>query len=81
MARVPVLMPTLGYDMESGRVGDWLVAVGEAVARGQALVEIETDKSTLEMESLAAGTLVEIVAATGEEHPVGAVIGWLDDGS
>lgn len=81
MARIPIHMPTLGYDMETGRVGDWLIAIGDDVVRGQALVEIETDKSTLEMESLTSGTLVEIVADKGQELPVGAVIGWLDDGA
>lgn len=80
MARVPINMPNLGYDMESGRVGDWLCEEGDPIARGQAIVEIETDKSTLEVESTLAGTLVEIVARTGEEHPVGAVIAWVEDG-
>jgi pyruvate/2-oxoglutarate dehydrogenase complex dihydrolipoamide acyltransferase (E2) component len=81
MARVPIEMPKLGYDMESGRLGEWLRAVGDRVERGDPLVEVETDKSTIEMESTAAGTLVEIVAAAGTELAVGEVIGWLDDGS
>lgn len=80
MSRVAIHMPNLGYDMETGRVGDWLCAVGDEVSRGQAIVEIETDKSTLDMESVVAGTLVEIVAQKGEEHPVGAVIAWVEDG-
>jgi pyruvate/2-oxoglutarate dehydrogenase complex dihydrolipoamide acyltransferase (E2) component len=80
MARIAIQMPNLGYDMETGRIGDWLCSVGEAVARGQAIVEIETDKSTLDMESVVTGTLVEIVAVKGEEHPVGAVIAWVEDG-
>ena len=81
MARIPIEMPKLGYDMESGRLGEWLRAVGDRVERGDPIVEVETDKSTIEMESTAAGTLVEIVAAAGTELAVGEVIGWLDDGS
>lgn len=79
MARIAIEMPKLGYDMESGRIGGWLKQVGDRVARGDIVAEIETEKSTVEMESLAAGTLVEIVAEAGAELPVGEVIGWLDD--
>ena len=49
-------------------------------SRGDVLAEIETDKSTVEMEALAGGTLVEIVVQPGTEVPVGTTIGWLDDG-
>jgi len=73
-------MPKLGYDMESGKIGAWLKKVGDRVDRGEAIAEIETEKTTIEMESTAAGTLVEIVAAIGTELPVGEVIGFLDDG-
>jgi pyruvate dehydrogenase E2 component (dihydrolipoamide acetyltransferase) len=81
MARIAIEMPKLGYDMESGRIGSWVKKVGDTVARGDVLAEIETDKSTVEMESTAAGTLVEIVADAGAELPVGEVIGYLDDGA
>jgi pyruvate dehydrogenase E2 component (dihydrolipoamide acetyltransferase) len=81
MARIAIEMPKLGYDMESGRIAGWVKAVGDTVARGDVIAEIETEKSTVEMESTAAGTLVEIVAEAGAELPVGEVIGWLDDGA
>jgi pyruvate/2-oxoglutarate dehydrogenase complex dihydrolipoamide acyltransferase (E2) component len=74
MARIAIEMPKLGYDMESGRIASWVKKVGDTVARA----EIETEKSTVEMESTAAGTLAEIVAEAGAELPVGAVIGYLD---
>jgi pyruvate dehydrogenase E2 component (dihydrolipoamide acetyltransferase) len=80
MARIPVNMPKLGYDMESGRVAGWLKKVGDKVERGEVLAEIETEKSTVEMESTASGTLVEIVVEAGAELPVGEAIGYLDDG-
>jgi pyruvate dehydrogenase E2 component (dihydrolipoyllysine-residue acetyltransferase) len=79
MARIPIEMPKLGYDMESGRVAGWTKKVGDRIARGDVIAEIETEKSTVEMESTAAGTLVEIVAESGTELPVGEVIGYLDD--
>jgi pyruvate/2-oxoglutarate dehydrogenase complex dihydrolipoamide acyltransferase (E2) component len=81
MARVPIEMPKLGYDMETGKVGSWLKKVGDSIARGEVIAEIETDKSTVDMEATAAGTLAEIVHQTGDEVPVGEAIAYLDDGS
>lgn len=81
MARIPIEMPKLGYDMEAGKVGGWIKKVGDEVARGDVIAEIETDKSTLEMEATASGTLAEIVHDAGAEVPVGETIAWLEDGS
>jgi len=81
MARIPIEMPKLGYDMETGKVGGWLKKVGDEIARGDVIAEIETDKSTVEMEATATGTLEEIVHDTGDEVPVGETIAWLEDGS
>ena len=55
--------------------------LGSPIVRGEAIAEIETEKATVEMEVVSAGILVEIVAEAGTELPVGAPIGWLDDGS
>ncbi|HUZ81209.1 MAG TPA: lipoyl domain-containing protein [Gaiellaceae bacterium] len=76
--RTEVQMPNLGYGMESGKLTSWLKQVGDAVERGEAIAEIETDKTTIEMESLAAGTLVEIVAEPGSDVAVGEVIAYLE---
>jgi pyruvate dehydrogenase E2 component (dihydrolipoamide acetyltransferase) len=81
MARIPIEMPKLGYDMESGKVAAWLKKVGDRVERGDVIAEIETEKSTVEMEATAAGTIAEIVAEAGTELPVGQVIAYLDDGA
>lgn len=81
MARIPIEMPKLGYDMESGKVAAWLKKVGDRVERGDVIAEIETEKSTVEMEATAAGTIAEIVAEAGAELPVGQVIAYLDDGA
>jgi pyruvate/2-oxoglutarate dehydrogenase complex dihydrolipoamide acyltransferase (E2) component len=80
MARIPIEMPRMGYDMETGTIAAWTKQVGDSVTRGDVLAEIETEKSTVEMEALASGTLVEQTLAPGQEVPVGTVIGYLDDG-
>jgi len=78
MVRIPIEMPKLGYDMETGAIGSWLKQVGERVARGDVIAEIETDKTTVEMEATASGTLVEQTLAAGDEVPVGTVIGYIE---
>ena len=66
--RIDVTMPNLGYDMEQGKIVSWLKSVGDRVERGEPIADIETDKTTVEMESLAAGTLVEIGRASCRER-------------
>ncbi len=78
--RKAIEMPKLGYDMESGKIARWTVSVGDKVARGAVIAEIETEKATVEMEATAAGTLVEIVHEAGAaDIPVGEPIGYLED--
>ena len=81
MARIPIEMPKLGYDMETGTVASWLKKVGDSITRGDVIAEIETDKSTVEMEATANGTLAEIVHDAGAEVAVGTPIAWIDDGA
>jgi pyruvate/2-oxoglutarate dehydrogenase complex dihydrolipoamide acyltransferase (E2) component len=80
MARIPIEMPKLGYDMQSGSIGTWLKHVGDTVARGEAIAEIETEKSTVEMEATTSGRLIEQTVAAGEDVPVGTVIGYIEEG-
>jgi pyruvate dehydrogenase E2 component (dihydrolipoamide acetyltransferase) len=68
-----IVMPRLSDTMEEGTILRWLKADGEEVARGDELVEIETDKATMTYESDQAGVL-EIVAEVGQTLAVGAVI-------
>jgi pyruvate dehydrogenase E2 component (dihydrolipoamide acetyltransferase) len=68
-----LVMPRLSDTMEEGTILRWLKADGERVARGEELVEIETDKATMTYESDQAGVL-EIVATEGSTLPVGATI-------
>jgi pyruvate/2-oxoglutarate dehydrogenase complex dihydrolipoamide acyltransferase (E2) component len=71
-------MPSLGYDMETGRIVSWLKAVGDSVERGEPLLEVDNEKATVEVEALASGTLSEILAEAGAEVAVGEVIAYLD---
>jgi pyruvate dehydrogenase E2 component (dihydrolipoamide acetyltransferase) len=76
--KTDVTMPNLGYEMEEGKIQRWLKQVGDAVDRGEPIAEIETDKTTVEMEAMASGTLAEIVVAEGESAPLGAVIAVIE---
>jgi pyruvate dehydrogenase E2 component (dihydrolipoamide acetyltransferase) len=69
-----VVMPALGLAQETGRLLRWLRAEGEAVAQGEPLMEIETDKAVVVVEAPAGGTLAAVRAAEGDEVPVGQVI-------
>jgi pyruvate/2-oxoglutarate dehydrogenase complex dihydrolipoamide acyltransferase (E2) component len=71
-------MPVLGYDMTEGRIATWLKDVGDDIKRGEAIAEIETEKTTVEFESLAAGRLAEIVYEAGDTVAIGAVIAYLE---
>ncbi len=67
-------MPRLSDSMEEGTILSWLKQVGDEVAVGDELVEIETDKANMAYESDVAGVLVEILAAEGETLPIGTPI-------
>src|SRR4051812_32952004 len=71
---VEVIMPALGMAQETGKVVRWLRAEGEEVAKGEPLLEVETDKVTVEVEAPASGTLASVTAADGEDVPVGHAI-------
>jgi pyruvate dehydrogenase E2 component (dihydrolipoyllysine-residue acetyltransferase) len=75
-------MPRLSDSMEEGTVLAWMKAVGDEVAVGDELVEIETDKANMVYESDVAGTLTEILADEGATLPIGEVIARVgDDGA
>src|SRR5205085_6324546 len=68
---VEVIMPALGMAQETGKLLRWIRAEGDEVAKGEPLMEIETDKVTVEIEAPAAGTLAGVTAAEGDDVPVG----------
>ena len=72
-----VIMPALGMSQETGKVLRWLKVEGDTVAKGEPLLEVETDKVTVELESPAAGLLAGICAAEGDDVPVGETIAFV----
>src|SRR2546430_5911324 len=67
-------MPALGIAQDTGRILRWLKAEGEEVERGAPIMEIETDKVTVEVEAPASGTLAGLRASEGADVPVGQVV-------
>ncbi len=70
----PVILPALGMAQETGKIVRWLKAEGEQVTKGEPLVEVETDKATVELEAPASGLLSAVTAAADDEVPVGHAI-------
>jgi 2-oxoglutarate dehydrogenase E2 component (dihydrolipoamide succinyltransferase) len=76
-----IRVPTLGESVTEATIGRWFKKAGEAVAVDEPLVELETDKVTIEVPAPSAGTLGEIVAKDGETVAVGALLGQINDGA
>jgi pyruvate dehydrogenase E2 component (dihydrolipoamide acetyltransferase) len=74
---ISVIMPALEMAQETGKLISWLKKEGESVAKGELLLEIETDKAVMEIESPADGVLAGIKAQAGAEVPVGQTIAWI----
>lgn len=72
-----VELPRLSDTMEEGVIAKWHIAEGDKVKRGQIIADVETDKATMEYESFDAGTVLRIVAAEGDTHPIGTPIAVL----
>ncbi|WP_050400902.1 2-oxoglutarate dehydrogenase complex dihydrolipoyllysine-residue succinyltransferase [Bradyrhizobium embrapense] len=76
-----IRVPTLGESVTEATIGRWFKKAGEAVAVDEPLVELETDKVTIEVPAPVAGTLGEIIAKDGETVAVGALLGQINDGA
>jgi len=72
-----VVMPKLGETMEKGKIVKWLKKEGERVQRGEPLIEIETDKTTLEVEARGSGILRKILAREDETVPITKTIAYI----
>jgi pyruvate dehydrogenase E2 component (dihydrolipoamide acetyltransferase) len=66
-----VIMPALGVAQEKGTLLNWLKTEGQSVTKGEPLMEVETDKATVEIEAPASGILTKVTASAGDEIPVG----------
>ena len=74
---ISVVMPALEMAQETGKLISWLKKEGEAVAKGEPLLEVETDKAVMEVESPADGVLAGVKVQPGAEVPVGRTIAWI----
>ena len=77
---IEITVPTLGESVADATVARWIKTTGDAVAADEPVVELETDKVTLEVPAPAAGTLGEIIAAEGANVEVGASLAILNEG-
>ena len=78
---IEIRVPTLGESITEATVGKWFKKAGEAVRADEPLVELETDKVTLEVNAPGAGVLSEIAAETGQTVSIGALLGQLSGGA
>ena len=72
-----ITMPQMGFDMTEGIIANWLKAEGDPVQKGEAIAEIETDKTTIQIEAFDSGVLSKILAPVGAKVPVGEAIGYI----
>src|SRR5882757_3936583 len=75
-----IRVPTLGESVTEATIGRWFKRAGDAVAVDEPLVELETDKVTIEVPAPSAGVLGEIAAKDGETVAVGALLGQITEG-
>ena len=78
---IDIHVPTLGESISDATIARWIKKAGEAVAADEPIVELETDKVTLEVPSPVAGKLGEIIAAEGETVEVGALLARVEEGA
>src|SRR5512142_565188 len=74
---ISVVMPALELAQETGKVLAWIKKEGDQVAKGEPLLEIETDKVSFELEAQADGILAGVRSREGDVVPVGQIIAWL----
>ena len=77
---VSVLLPQTGMGISEATIVRWLKNVGDRVEKDEAILEIETAKSTVEVEAPASGTLIKILAEPDEEVEVGVEIALIEEG-
>jgi pyruvate dehydrogenase E2 component (dihydrolipoamide acetyltransferase) len=76
---IPILMPQAGQSMEEGTILSWKVKEGDTIEVGQVIMEIETDKATMEVEAVDAGRVAKIISAEGDIVEVKVPVAFLAD--
>ena len=74
-----IIMPELGQTVSGGTIIRWLIEEGSTVDLGEPLLEVETDKTTMDVESVAEGTLLKQIVSAGTEVESGTVIAYIGD--
>ncbi len=74
MGAVTVKLPKFGLTMEEATINEWAVVVGDAVAQGQTIATIESEKVEMELPSPASGVMAEHLVAPGDTVPVGTAL-------
>ncbi len=74
-------MPSLGADMETGKLVEWLVVPGQRVRRGDIVAMVETQKGLFEVEIFADGVMGELLVQPGQTVPVGTILATMDNGA
>jgi pyruvate/2-oxoglutarate dehydrogenase complex dihydrolipoamide acyltransferase (E2) component len=77
MAKIKLKLPKLAVSMQDGTITEWLVASGDSVSVGQHIYTVESEKTSMEVESPFAGTIT-VLAASDETLPVGTVIAEIE---
>jgi 2-oxoglutarate dehydrogenase E2 component (dihydrolipoamide succinyltransferase) len=77
---VELVVPSVGESITEVMIGEWLVEEGGSVQRDQAIVEIESDKATVELNAPSAGTITQVLKKQGDMANVGEVIGYMEEG-
>src|SRR2546425_12699779 len=78
MPQIPIIMPQLGESIAEATVVNFLVKVGEQVETDQDVLEVETNKATMNVTSPCRGRVEKLLVKLNESYPVGAVLGYLD---
>ena len=74
-----IIMPKAGIDMTEGEIVKWFKKEGDPVTEGEIILEIMTDKTSMELEAEASGILLKIIGQEGETVPVTTVIGYIGE--
>lgn len=78
MPQIPIIMPQLGESIAEATIVNFLIKAGDTVTADQDVIEVETNKATMNVTSPASGRLEKVVAKLNESYPVGAVLGYLE---
>ncbi|HKX45801.1 MAG TPA: biotin/lipoyl-containing protein, partial [Planctomycetota bacterium] len=74
-------VPAVGESVTEVQIGSWLVGEGQPVAADDPLVELESDKATVELPAPVAGIVTKILKASGQTAAIGEVIGYVEEGA